>query len=275
VALTARSRPPLAWLSVFLLIAVAALKTILTKVIFLEVPYPVAYSLLSALVTSVLLLLGFALFPRVTGPLQPLRLRMAPRLLAVCLAVAVDLGLSNRAIYLLPLALQQAIASTIPAVTMVIETVYRWRLKPLNVYLVVAALCAGAFLAHTGALPPLGPATVRRQLGEACMLMAVLAAGFKYVFAKASVDSYRSELGAAPLFLWIEVCVMTIMLPWAAFNGELVAILQGEYECGHSLFCAAFFSRRPHLSAGTRGGGGLCSAPPLRWAASDSSAKCW
>ena len=49
-------RPAAAWLSLLLLVSVALVKTILTKTIFERLPTAVAYSLLSGLVTSLLLL---------------------------------------------------------------------------------------------------------------------------------------------------------------------------------------------------------------------------
>ena len=56
--------------------------------------------------------------------------RMAATLAAVCVAVVVDLGLTNLGLTLLPLPLQQGIAATVPLATVLLETIVRRRRKP-------------------------------------------------------------------------------------------------------------------------------------------------
>lgn len=113
--------------SVALLIGVAAAKTLLTKLVFGDIDAPFTYSFISAMVTVLLLLPVLTL----NGRVRCLTCRFCFQLLPVCIAIAVDLGLSNVAISFLPLALQQAIASTIPAATIVLETAVRQQCKPL------------------------------------------------------------------------------------------------------------------------------------------------
>mgnify|MGYP001345860707 CR=1 FL=1 len=55
---------------------------------------------------------------------------MVKRLSAVCVMVAVDLGFTNIAISMLPLALQQCIAATTPAATVSIESASGWEERP-------------------------------------------------------------------------------------------------------------------------------------------------
>lgn len=192
-------RPLAAPLSLLLLVTVATVKTMLTKLIFLHVPTPVAYSLLSASVTGLLVVPLIYASAHGAKPHQPSGLRcvrpyMLLRLSVVCVAVAIDLGLSNVAIWLLPLALQQMIASTIPAATISLESLYRRRLKPLVNYLIIATLCTGAILGHAGstATPqkggePAAEIASRSRLGEIAMVGAIFAAACKYVFAKATI----------------------------------------------------------------------------------------
>ena len=42
----------------------------------------------------------------------------------------------------------------------------------------------------------------------------------RFVFAKATVQEYRDELGPLAFLFWVEVFILLILLPWAALNGE-------------------------------------------------------
>ena len=205
-----------AWGSIALLISVAAGKTLLTKYIFVhEAQTPIAYSLLSACVT--------AMFASCHG-FGDVRFDTVRRLAPIALAIAIDLGLSNVAISRLPLALQQAIASTIPAFTIVLETLVRRRCKPCIVYVVIFILCFGAGLGHLGSLPPFSESRAHFW-GEAAMVVAVLAAACKYVFAKDLLHAYRQEIGALRLLLWLECLLCTVLLPWSLATNELRDLL--------------------------------------------------
>lgn len=206
--------------SVGLLMSVAATKTMLTKLIFQQVSIPVAFSLLSCVMTILLLLPVFAVQPHLFQWLKP---HMVKQLSVVCVMVAVDLGFTNIAISMLPLALQQCIAATTPAATVSIESVYERRLQHPAIYGVIVALCAGAVIAELGAFS--GPESARDLSGEVMMLMAVFAAACKYVFAKATVETYRDELGALAFLFWVEVIILVILLPWAIANGEIARLL--------------------------------------------------
>ena len=244
-----------AWGSIALLISVAAVKTTLTKFLFThQVHEPIAYSLLSAVVTGLLVSCqGFG----------HMRFQTLMRLLPVALAIAVDLGLSNVAISRLPLALQQAIASTIPAATILLETIVRRRCKPLLVYVIIATLCFGAVLGHVGSLSslmssnrghvrgfyegeaammigprrcsntqehaPLCPHACARTARIALCRAAVLAAAYKYVFAKDLLHAYRQELGPLRLLLWIECTTSAVLLPWSMATHELRQLLCANY----------------------------------------------
>ena len=205
--------------SIGLLMSVAATKTILTKLIFQQVSIPVAFSLLSCVMTILLLLPVFAVQPHLFQWVRP---HMVKQLSVVCVMVAVDLGFTNIAISMLPLALQQCIAATTPAATVSIESVYERRLQHPAIYGVIVALCAGAVVAELGAFS--GPESARDLSGEIMMLMAVFAAACKYVFAKATVEQYRDELGPLAFLFWVEVIILLILLPWALANGEIARL---------------------------------------------------
>ena len=219
-SIEASPRPLAAYLSLMLLVSVAAIKTLLAKVVFERLPTPIAYSLLSAAITS-----SIAWLPALisNGGLPCVRADDAHMLLLVAVATAVDLGMSNVAISMLPLALQQAIASAIPAATILLETVVFWRLKPLANYIAIAALCCGALLGHLGSLPHLERETT--LLGEGAMLVAIFAAAAKYVFAKATIQEWKQRLGSFGVLLWMELLIVSLLLPWAIWNGELTLTL--------------------------------------------------
>ena len=213
-------------LSLLLLVVVAAIKTSVTKLIFTKLPTPIAYSLLSSVVTGVLVA-GPALCTSGAdgecGGVRCVPLRELWMLGFVAVAVAVDLGLSNIAISLLPLPLQQAIASAIPAATILLESIVFRRLKPIGHYIAISFLCFGAVLGHLGSLPDQRSGTT---LGELAMLTAVFMAATKYVFAKASIVEWKRQMGPLGLLLWIEVLIAAVLLPWAVFNGELALFVQ-------------------------------------------------
>ena len=230
------SRPRAAWLSLLLLVSVALVKTILTKTIFDGLPTPVAYSLLSASVTWLLLLPPLCY----TGSLRCLRWDDAWRVALVSVAVAIDLGMSNIAISLLPLALQQAIASAIPAATILLESLVLRRLKSVGSYAAIAMLCIGAVLMHLGSAP-------RRfqpdfGMGELAMGTAICAAAIKYVFAKAALSTWKAQYGSLGVLFWIEAMIAMQLLPWAILNGELAeaaVIIREREPSAVLLLCAA------------------------------------
>lgn len=253
-------RPLAAWLSLLLIIFVALVKTILTKIIFEKLPTPVAYSLISAVVTWLLLALPLA----ATRSLKVMQLSDMARLMLVSVAVTLDLGMSNVAIERLPLPLQQALASVIPAATILIETAVTRRLKPVASYVAIALLCCGAGFMHlgsgrlqtnvSGAAPPVSSSEAAAQAeatlaeaaslsqGEAAMAVAILAAAIKSVFAKASLHAWKESTGAVGVLFWIETFISFQLLPWAMVNGELVAavgILTDRGPAASALVCAA------------------------------------
>ena len=219
--------------SILGLIACASTKTILTKLIFIHIiDLPIAYSLLSAS-TTVLLAGGSCI--ALNGSVPPLRGDMLCQLLPVCAAITIDFALSNVAISQLPLALQQAIASTIAAATILLETIVTQRCKPLSTWLVIITLCIGAVLSHLSSVTAEPEATrgamaVAALLpGELAMFVAIFAAAAKYVFAKSMLHAFRQELGALPLLFWIEVVICATLLPWALLWGELQALYCAGY----------------------------------------------
>ena len=61
------------------------------------------------------------------------------------------------------------------------------------------------------------------------MGVAICAAATKYVFAKSILLSYREELGAYTLLLWIELFLCCFLLPWSIMTTELEALVTTGY----------------------------------------------
>jgi drug/metabolite transporter (DMT)-like permease len=186
------------------LVAVAVLKTLLTKVVFVHVGLPVAFSIQSCVATAICILPILLLTkpPQAEGGAEPLPARATafawparttlPGLLAVSVAIGVDLACTNVALHLLSVALQQSIKAASPAVTLLIESAYhRKRQHPL-LRLVVALLCVGPILTKLGS-----SSLDASFFGVVMMAAAVVTGGFKYVFAHAAIKEYKRELGTA------------------------------------------------------------------------------
>ena len=67
------------------------------------------------------------------------------------------------------------------------------------------------------------------------MVMAVCAAACKYVFAKATIEAYRDELGALAFVFWVEVFILLLLLPWALANGEIARLFSYASTVGQLL----------------------------------------
>ena len=124
------------------LVSVAVSKTLLTKLVFSQLPAPVAFSVLSCVATNVCL----APCLLYSGQLRPLAWRQLPRFLAVCLAVAVDLACTNVALAILTVALQQCLKATSPTATIIVESLLRRKRFHPAIYAVVLAICVGPLL---------------------------------------------------------------------------------------------------------------------------------
>ena len=66
----------------------------------------------------------------------------------VCVLVALDLALTNIAVALLAVAIQQCLVALNPAFTVTIESIVRKKLAHPAVYLVILMLCCGPIVAQ-------------------------------------------------------------------------------------------------------------------------------
>mmetsp|Transcript_7259 Transcript_7259/g.18997 ORF Transcript_7259/g.18997 Transcript_7259/m.18997 type:complete len:326 (+) Transcript_7259:68-1045(+) len=203
---------------------VAVTKTLLTKTIFVHGVPPVAFSVYSCLVTALLMLPIFACQPK---QFAMLTWNMSVGFIFVCVAIALDLALTNVAISLLSVALQQCIKATSPAATVFLESLWnRICHSPLK-YFAVLLLCVGPILTNLGS-----SSYDSTPFGVCAMVLAVIAGAFKYVLAHSMINTYKNTLGTLAFTFWVEVFVGIMLAPWAILNGEAMVLIFGED--GHS-----------------------------------------
>jgi drug/metabolite transporter (DMT)-like permease len=202
------------------LVFVAVTKTLLTKNVFVHVPTPVAFSVLSCFVTAVCLIPVFMWMPQLWTGLTG---RMAVGFLGVCIAIAIDLAATNVAISLLSVALQQCIKATSPAATIFVESLWNCTCRHPVLYLVVALLCIGPILTNLGST-----SYDSTPLGVGMMVFAVIAGAFKYVLAHSIIKQYKNQMGTLAFTFWVEIFVGFMLIPWAYFNGELQLLFWGD-----------------------------------------------
>ena len=214
-----------------LLTSVATSKTLLTKFVFEKVAAPVAMSISSCVVTAVLLLPVIAW----KRPLMCIRGHQILSFAGICVAVAVDMACTNVGLSLLPIALHQSIKAMLPAVTVALEFAIWRRAQPLRIILVVCAICTGPIIMALDKNMKTLPSTdsTSKQtlcLGVLMMGGALLSGALKYVVAHAMIQKYRTEMGILGFTFWIEVFSAILLLPWAAANGELNALMQTPHD---------------------------------------------
>ncbi|KAL3921928.1 MAG: hypothetical protein SGPRY_004734, partial [Prymnesium sp.] len=219
------------------LVGVSVAKTILTKLVFVHVGLPVAFSFLSCVITAICLVpillfskpppiddsrlsKEFSNRPRPTSMLRLPTLKMLAGLVAVSVAIMLDLACTNVALSLISVALQQSIKSTSPTATMLIESIHQRTCHHPVMWLVVALLCVGPILTSAGSSQ-----SDVSVFGIIMMVAAVLSGAFKYVYAHAAMKTYKNELGTLGFLFWIEIIVAIMLVPWAIANGEAAELM--------------------------------------------------
>jgi drug/metabolite transporter (DMT)-like permease len=199
-------------------IFVAVLKTMLTKALFEGgAAFPVGFSAISAVATCITLVPVFLADKSQWA--VPKRDYM-PGFILVCVLVALDLALTNIAVSLLAVAIQQCIVATNPAFTVSIESIVRRKLAHPMIYFVIVFLCTGPIVAQIGA-----PAEDVSVVGIIIQLAGVTCSACKYVFAHSVMQKCKKDLGTFAFLFWIDTLILVILVPWSLVNGELIAIL--------------------------------------------------
>lgn len=239
------------------LVAIAVAKTLLTKVALTGVRAPVAFSIVSCLVTNVGI--GCILCAR-PSTFKLLQRSMLRDFGIVCVTIAIDLGCTNVAISLISLALQQCIRGASPAATIAIEALVRRSCQRPAVVAVVLLGCVGPILtglgsadeddagddgaqdaasptstadleSTTAALAPSkglaigsGALVGRQGAGALFMVASVLGQAVKNVFAHKLVTEQKETLGLPSFIFWAEWVSAALLLPWAALDGDLATL---------------------------------------------------
>jgi len=143
----------------------------------------------------------------------------------VCLLVALDLALTNIAVSLLAVAIQQCIIATNPAFTVTIESIVRKKLAHPAIYITIIVLCMGPLVAQVGSA-----ASEISGLGIIVQLLGVTCSALKYVFAHAVMHTCKKDLGTFSFLFWIDTMILFILLPWSIINGELDALMKSPED---------------------------------------------
>ena len=197
------------------LVAIAVVKTILTKKLFKHVNTPVAYSILSCVATNVCMVPLFYLKRDTREGFAYLERAMIPKFALICVAIAIDLGCTNAGLALLSLALQQCIKATSPAATMLVESFYKGTRPHPVLFVVVICICFGPVLAQMGTSSWEGS-----LFGIAMIMTSVVGGAFKYVFCHAAIKEHRQKMGTLAFTFWVEIFVGLMLLPWCAARGR-------------------------------------------------------
>jgi len=203
-------------------VCVAVVKTMLTKSLFNTSSQPVAFSAISAVATCVTLIPVFLIDRSQWAVPKAEYLR---GFILVCVLVALDLALTNIAVSMLAIAIQQCIIATNPAFTITIESIVNRKLQHSFVYVVIAVLCIGPVVAQIGM-----PADNISFLGIAAQLAGVVCSACKYVFAHSVMQQCKKDLGTFAFLFWTDVLILPILLPWALLDGELIVLLRAPDE---------------------------------------------
>jgi len=192
-------------------IAVAVVKTMLTKALFEGgAAFPVGFSAISAIMTCLCLVPVFLIDK--TQWAVPKR-EYFGGFMMVCVLVALDLALTNIAVSLLAVAIQQCIIATNPAFTVTVESIVRKKLAHPMIYLVIAVLCTGPIVAQIGA-----KADDISVLGIIVQLLGVTCSACKYVFAHSVMQTCKKDLGTFSFLFWIDTMILFILVPWSLIH---------------------------------------------------------
>lgn len=212
--------------SMVALVSVAVFKTQITALLFSSSNYPTAFSLMSCVVTCIMLMPVFAVFP---SQWQVANFSIIfPDLLIVVAFTALDLGFANIALAELSTALYQIIAACNPAMTAFIETIYMRKVQHWAVYVTVLGLVLGA------AFATMGSTGIDRYstYGLIAALIQVTTSASKYVFAHGILKKHKGALSSLSLLFWLDFFMIPIFIPWTMLNGEFAALLVVETHSG-------------------------------------------
>ena len=206
-------------LSFLLLVIIAMSKTVLTKHIFEHINAPVAMSALSCIVTGIMLIPVCI----ANGTLRLLTMEEGKTLSLVCLTVAADLAFTNVGLSILPIAFQQAIKSTLPVATVVIEFLLYQKCISKTLFAVIVGMGLGPI---TMALDKEWTTDSDLLYGVVMLSLSVFAGALKYVLAHSAMARFKQDMGVMGFTFWMEVFATIFILPWSIVNGEISVLME-------------------------------------------------
>ena len=205
------------------LVTIVVIKVQLTAWLFSMSKFPTAYSFYSAIVTDVMLIPMFLLFPKQWG-VPSLDMFGPPKFVFTLIIIftTFDMAFTNIALANISVALQQCIAATNPFWTIMIESVLHGKFQHPIIYGSVTGLVVGAILVSISDIKKLN------VTGVLFACAAVLCSASKYAFTHAAFRQYQGKLSALSLLFWVDLLMIPIFIPWVWANGEVVLLLNAN-----------------------------------------------
>merc|ERR1712070_616592 len=158
--------------------------------------------------------------------------------LVACGCVAMDLALTNIAMSLLMLAVQQCIVALNPAFTVTIESIFNKKLFHPAIYLTVLILCTGPVIMSTGGPKKDGDEDESNNdqlVGIICQLFGVAFSASKAVFMHGILGAVKKDLGTFGVLFWIDIFILFILVPWAFIDGSMIGLFQSVEDAGDAI----------------------------------------
>ena len=205
------------------LVTIVVVKVQLTAWLFSMSKFPTVYSFYSAIVTDVMLIPMFLLFPKQWG-VPSLDMFGPPKFVFTLIIIftTFDMAFTNIALANISVALQQCIAATNPFWTVMIESVLYGKFQHPIIYGTVSGLVVGAILVSVSDINRVN------VTGVLFACAAVLCSASKYAFTHAAFRQYQGKLSALSLLFWVDLLMIPIFIPWVWANGEVVLLLNAN-----------------------------------------------
>lgn len=211
--------------AISLLIIIVVAKTQLTSFLFSTLHYPTAYSWYSVIITDLMLIPAFFIWPSQWG-MPTMEMFTAPHyaLTLIIVFTSLDLAFTNIALAEISVSLQQCIAATNPFWTMVIESLLHRKCQHPIVYGAIAGLVLGAALSVFSDIDKIS------MQGVLSACLAVLCSSSKTAFTHNAFKKYKSVLGPLALLFWVDLLMLPIFTPWVLINRELFDLLDSGMD---------------------------------------------
>ena len=205
------------------LVTIVVVKVQLTAWLFSMSKFPTVYSFYSAIVTDVMLIPMFLLFPKQWG-VPTLDMFGPPKFVFTLIIIftTFDMAFTNIALANISVALQQCIAATNPFWTVMIESVLYGKFQHPIIYGTVSGLVVGAILVSVSDINRVN------VTGVLFACAAVLCSASKYAFTHHAFMQYKKKFTALSLLFWVDLFMIPIFVPWVWANGEIIMVFEAN-----------------------------------------------